>query len=46
MRLHSKPEKTQAKPLTLAEVMQKKAQRMKETHEFFKAQQKERKLEA
>lgn len=41
MRLNSTPKKTRTKPLSLEEAMQRKAQRMRETHDFFKAQLKE-----
>lgn len=42
MLLNSKPKKTYRPPLSLAEAIRLKAERMRETHEFFKHRRKEK----
>lgn len=42
MLLNSKPKKTRKQPVSLEEAIQLKAERMRETHEFFKHRRKEK----
>ncbi|WP_160165255.1 hypothetical protein [Pantoea ananatis] len=46
MQLNSKPVKVPREPITLEQALELKAKTMKETREFFKAQERNRKLEA
>ncbi|WP_294907999.1 hypothetical protein [Tatumella sp. UBA2305] len=42
MLLNSKPKKTRKQPLSLEEAIRLKAERMRETHEFFRNRRKEK----